>query len=447
MKRTHTLLVLSLTAVSAVNAASLKNLFSFTEETKIKGGFLEVGGQLYFTCEKGGAKNFGYIGRFNPADGNLVPQYSFVTDAKPKGGLVRVGNDLFFQCEKGAATTTWGWIGRFNLATGSVTEEFAYTADAKPKSGLIYAGGAFYYATEKGGYANWGAIEKLTPGAGVATLSSLTLADGIKIESWAADPDTGLVYYGAREGGDITQLTGKGAGAIGRIDMGGGTVSKLVDLDFQNHGAKIRSLTFHAGKLWFVLEEGGDLSLENGKGGGAIANFDLATRTLTRLHVFSNATGFKPKGLVRAGNDFYVATEKGGAGGLGVLGVLRGGMSFESLAEFDATVGAKPDNYLRVAGQRIYLALELGTPGYLGGISAYELAAPMSSVPSLKISRLKEKLHVSWPAAATGYVLQATSKLGSTEWWPVARPPLREEDQHVVEIELDGPAKFFRLQQ
>ncbi|MBI4326746.1 MAG: hypothetical protein HY674_16000, partial [Chloroflexi bacterium] len=314
-----------------------------------------------------------------------------------------------------------------------------------PKSGLVHARGALYYATEKGGYANLGTIERFIPGQGVETLSSLALADGIKIESWAADPDGGFVYYGAREGGDVSQLAGKGAGAIGRIDLSGGTVTKLVDLHFERHGAKIRGLTCHAGKLWFVLEEGGDPALENGKGGGVLANFDPASRTLTRLHVFNYLSGFKPKGLVRAGDDFYVAAEKGGASGLGVFGVMQSGTTYVPLAEFDAAIGAKPDHYLTAIGQRVYLALELGAAGYLGGIAAYELAAPTSSAPFLTLSRVGGKLRISWPVTASGYVLEVSSEVGARDWQAVGDLTSRVENQHVVEIELNGPTQFFRL--
>lgn len=431
--------LMSFAVVAAAPAAGLVNLVSFTEETKIKGGFVEVAGQLYFTAEKGGEHGFGYVGQFDPAAGTITVLHAFATDTKPKGGLVRFDDALFFQAEKGAPTTGFGWLGRFDLATRSVTEALAFDSDVKPKSGLAVAGGALYFATEKGGAANQGTIQKFTPANGAIVLTDLTLELGVKIESWAVDPQTGAVFFGAREGGDLTQLGGKGAGALGRIDPNNGAVTKLVDFHAETHGAKLRGLTLHAGKLWFVLEEGADLSLNEGKGGGAVASYDLSAHALTRHHVFDSATGFKPRGLTRVGEDFFVATEKGGVGGLGVLGVLRGGANWEVLAEFDAEVGAKPDFALTVVGHRIYLTPELGTSGFLGGITAFELDAP-EPPPAPRLMRQDKTLVLTWDPACADCALQRAERLDAADWTDIAATaPGR------AEVPLDGPAGFFRL--
>jgi len=218
-------------------------------------------------------------------------------------------------------------------------------------------------------------IETFTPSRGVSTLRSLTPADGIKIESWAYDSSANVIYFGAREGGDLTQLAGKGAGAIGRIDVASGAVKKLGDFHYGNHGAKVRGLTFHAHRLWFLLEEGGNLNYETGKGGGVLASYNLTTGQITRHHVFDTATGLKPRTLVVVDSDLFFATEKGGTGGLGVFGALLGGERFELIGEFDAAIGAKPDFAMSVIGRCIYFTPELGTSGFLGGISAYEFPA------------------------------------------------------------------------
>lgn len=447
MKRFFALMLSFLSAVAALSGGSFTNLVSFSEETKIKGGFTEVEGRLYFACEKGGANNFGYIGRFDPTTGTLERLYNFTTDAKPKGGLTRMGGHLYFQAEKGSATTTWGWIGQFDPAARTVTEAHAYTSDVKPKSGFIAAGGALYFMTEKGGAANQGMIERFTPGGGVATLASLALTDGIKIESLAYDAAAHAIYYGAREGGDLTQLAGKGAGAIGRMDASSGALTKVADFHNEHHGAKIRGLTFHAGRLWFVLEEGANLAYETGKGGGALASCDPATGQITRHHAFDGATGLKPRSLVAAGGDLYFATEKGGASGLGTFGVWRDGARFEILGEFDAATGAKPDFVMSAIGNRIYFAPELGTSGFLGGISAYEFAEPAVAgpLPALAITRLDGKLRVTWPAAGAGFALEAAPTIDSTAWHPHVGALTADGDRSSVEITPDAVAVFFRL--
>lgn len=444
MKSTHLkqslrlALLWSFATVAAAPAAGLVNLISFTEETKIKGGFVDVAGQLYFTAEKGGAHGFGYIGRFDPLAGTVTALHAFATETKPKG-LVLLGDALYFQAEKGAPTTGFGWLGRFDLTTHTVAEALAFDSDLKPKSGLATAGGALYFATEKGGGANQGTIQQFDPTAGATVLADLTLELGVKIESWAVDPQTGAVFFGAREGGDLTQLAGKGAGALGRIDPAHRAVTKLIDFHQQAHGAKIRGLTLHAGRLWFVLEEGADLTLNEGKGGGALASYDLATGTIVRHHVFEGATGFKPRGLARVGEDFFVATEKGGVGGLGVLGVLRDGEHYEVLAEFDAEVGAKPDFALTVVDRRLYLTPELGTSGFLGGISVYELDPP-GPPPALRFTRQDKVLVLTWDPACADCALQRAERLDAADWTDVAATaPGR------AEVPLNGGLGLFRL--
>lgn len=174
------LLIFALIAAVSAHAEGLTNILSFTTETKIKGPFTEVDGQLYFACEKGGALNYGYIGKFNPTAGTITPLYEF------------------------PATST------------------GIKAEARPV--------------------------------------------------WFE----GQLYYAAREGGDPTQLSGKGAGAIGTIDLKAGTVTKLVDLDAATNVAKIKTLLPFNGRLYYTGEEGGDLWLNSGKGFGGLGYYEPA---------------------------------------------------------------------------------------------------------------------------------------------------------------------------
>jgi hypothetical protein len=50
--------------------------------------------------------------------------------------------------------------------------------------------------------------------------------------------------------------------------------------------------------------------------------------------VFSGADGWKPRTLLAAGKDLYLATEKGGGADLGVFGVRRDGQPYQTLVEF-----------------------------------------------------------------------------------------------------------------
>lgn len=446
MKHTLSFLTGLFAALPALHAG-LQLLTGFHTETKIKGGFAEHAGRFYFTAEKGGDHSYGYIGQLNPADGEITVVHSFTTDAKPKGGLVRVGDQFYLQGEKGSLTTGFGWVARFNPTNGEFIETHGFAGDVKPKSGLVHAAGSLWFATEKGGVGS-GSIERFDPARQTLTTTApLTFETGIKIESLVVTADGSAVFAGAREGGDAAELAGKGAGTLLRVDTATGALTRLTAFKAAEHGAKLRGLTLHGDRLWFVMEEGGDLALNSGKGGGTIASFDLTTGTVSRKHQFDGAvTGFKPKAFARAGGDFYFATEAGGVGGLGVFGVLRGGTSVESLAEFSAESSAKPDHYLSVIGGRVVFSTELGGPGYLGGILSYSLPAAPVPPPTVKIEQLNHgDLRVSWPDPDDAFVLQTVSALGSTAWADVSSIPERTESTASVEVDPDAGTAFFRL--
>lgn len=427
-------------------AQTFELLAGFTAETKIKGGFLEHEGHLYFAAEKGGDHGLGFIGRFDPAEGRLTPVYSFATEAKPKGGLVRWGTSLYLQGEKGSPTTGFGWIARFDAAPGTWTELHAYEADVKPKSGLVALGEGLWLATEKGG-TGAGSLERFNPRTQSIDLSlPLTFELGTKIEALAPDAAAGILYAGAREGGDATQVGGKGAGTLLRVDPTTGTLTRLVAFHAETHGAKLRGLTLYAGRLWFVMEEGGNLALNSGKGGGTLVSYDLADGTLTTHHVFDGAvTGFKPRALRAVGADLYVATESGGTGGLGVFGAWRQGR-LQPLAEFSAELGAKPDFTLTVWNHRLLVVTESGGPGFLGSILAWPLeGSEPAEAPALQIVRQAGRVRLQWPASAGEFVLLASSTLAPAAWQPLEAPVAAEGTWHVVELPADAPQHFYRL--
>lgn len=53
-------------------------------------------------------------------------------------------------------------------------------------------------------------------------------------------------------------------------------------------------------------------------------------------------------------------------------------------------------------------------------------------------------LVISWPTAATGYVLESTADLGAPNWQPVATAPTAEGDQQVLRIKPGGTT-YYRL--
>lgn len=281
----------------------------------------------------------------------------------------------------------------------------------------------------------------------LTTVAPLSFETGIKVESFAASADGALVYAGAREGGDIAQVGGKGAGTLLRLETATGAVKRLVQFNPSEHGAKLRGMILHSERLWFVMEERGDLSLNSGKGGGTIACYDLSTHTVTRVHTFDGAlTGLKPKGLVRAGEDFYYVTEAGGAAGFGVFGVLRTGRSAEPLAEFSAALSARPDHCMTTHGRRVLIATELGGEGYLGGIVAWTLPRRASTAPALRISLLAGgRVQMRWSAEPGEFTLQGAPAVAHGAWEGVITQPRLEGDETVTELPVEAPLRFYRL--
>ncbi|MGA2659072.1 MAG: LamG-like jellyroll fold domain-containing protein [Verrucomicrobiota bacterium] len=83
---------------------------------------------------------------------------------------------------------------------------------------------------------------------------------------------------------------------------------------------------------------------------------------------------------------------------------------------------------------------------YLAGrssIAVVEPAPPSSQGPSLTITRLSaDSVQISWPTAATGFVLQSETSLASGAWTPVATNP--PNNQFI--LGTTNVTRFFRLQ-
>lgn len=421
-------------------AEGLTNFHSFAQETKIKGPMTAIGEALYFACDKGGAGNFGYIGSFDTRNQTLQPLYEFTRETKVKDGFTRVGDELWFVCER-SGDYDFGFIGAFNLTSKMVSVLHHFPVETRPKSAPIQLNNdGWYFLTERAGSENLGALMRYAPGAGVATVASFTIATGIKAESkpfW----HNGRVYYAAREGGDTNQLAGKGAGAIGFIDLAAGTVTKLADLQAATTLAKIKTLLPVNERLYYTAEEGGDMTLNSGKGFGGLGYYDPARNAFTTLLVCdATTTGTKPRGLLPVEDKLYFNCGEGGANGFGTFGVINNGSQVEILGANDLVIGAKSDVGITRHGNSIYFATELGCANYLGGISAFELPASVTvGPPQLLLTVNGNVLELSWPADAGDFVLESNSDLKG-EW-----QPLTQAGTSRAQVPLSAPEAFFRL--
>lgn len=432
-------LALTLTTLTAAYAEGLTNFYSFTVETKIRGPFTVISNELFFACEKGGTLNYGYIGKFNPVSKTLTALYEFPGETKVKDGFTVVSNELWFVCEKGGANN-FGYIGSFSLASNTVTRLHDFATDIKPKTApLALDTNGWYFFADKAGSSGVGALLRYSPVSGLSTAASLTLATGVKVESrpvWF----NGQLYYAAREGGDTTQLAGKGAGTIGTIDLTTGTVTKLADLDATNNVAKIKTLLPFNGRLYYTGEEGGDLSLNSGKGFGGLGCYTPTNNTFTRLLVCdSSTTGTKPRGLVPVDDRLYFNCAEGGPNGYGTFGVVSNGTNVSIIGVNDIAIGSKSDAGITRFGNYIYFVTELGCANFLGGISAYELPSAGSVPPMLTTGVVGNSLQLFWPESANDFVLEQSASL-TADWIVIAGPGATS-----AIVPMTNSSGFFRL--
>jgi hypothetical protein len=432
-------LAFTLTVATSMRAEGLTNLYSFTEETKIKGPFTEIGRELYFACEKGGQSNFGYIGKFNLATKTTSPLYHFLVETKVKGGLSPANsNELMFASERGGSAN-WGFIGSFSRVSNTVSVLHEFPVETKPKTAPLSLDATNWYVlTERGGAENQGVLGRFAPGAGFSAVASFTTNSGIKFEA-APVVLNGTIYYAAREGGDTTQLAGKGAGAIGKIDLTTGVITKLLNLHAADHGAKIKSLAAFNGHLYFAAEEGGDLSLNSGKGWGTLGWFDPTKNSATRFLVCDDATtGRKPRGLAAVEDLLYFNCGEGGPTTYGTFGLVTNGTNAVILGANTVEIGSKTD-VITSAGNLILFTTELGCANYLGGISAYQLPEIVTAIPpTLVARRVGRDLDLSWDDDT--YTLERCDNLDVGGWTLVTNPGTTS-----VTFPATGASGFFRL--
>jgi hypothetical protein len=394
------------------------NFFSFTEETKIKGAFVQLGGELYFNSEKGGTNAYGYIGKFCPTNRQITILYEFPALTKAKG-LAAVGDELWFVTENGGASN-YGYVGCFHPASNTVESlcDFETATSAKSPPFVLGTNGIYFF-TEAGGTNGVGALRHYSRENGLVTAASFSSATGIKSEAVPVFLN-GTLYFGGREGGDTTQQSGKGAGTIGTIDLAGGTVTPLLNLNASNHGSRIKSLLPFDGRIYFTTDEGGDLSLNGGKGNGAMGYFNPDTLEIIKLFICNGTTtGTKPKGLVAVEDRVYFNCGEGAANGCGSFYVVTGGTNVTMVATNDIPFGNKSDR-LTLYGNRLYCATEQGCSNWLGGISAYEVdIAPRELVATSE----NGQMHFAWDTLANDCVLEYAPTL-TNDWQAVAGPGL-----------------------
>jgi uncharacterized repeat protein (TIGR03803 family) len=162
---------------------------------------------------------------------------------------------------------------------------------------------------------------------------------------------------------------------------------------------------------------------------------------------YTNSDGANPyAGLVLSGNTLYGTTQYGGASGNGtVFSLNTGGTNFTTLYTFtDGNDGANPQGQLVLSGDTLYGTASAGGVGGEG--SVFSLSLSSTPAPSLKIGSSGANVILSWPASATGFVLQTTTNLIAPMWVNSSQTPSLINGDYSVTSPITGTRQFFRLE-
>jgi alpha-L-rhamnosidase len=95
-----------------------------------------------------------------------------------------------------------------------------------------------------------------------------------------------------------------------------------------------------------------------------------------------------------------------------------------------ALTGMVSNNYLSVGGV---------------GSGTHTVAYVYGSIPQLAVQMAGQQVQLSWPASATGYVLESTASLSPANWLTMTNVPVPAGNQQTVTPGLSQTNQFFRL--
>jgi uncharacterized repeat protein (TIGR03803 family) len=138
-------------------------------------------------------------------------------------------------------------------------------------------------------------------------------------------------------------------------DAGAQTLTLLGSFNGSNGQYPFGDLTLIGSTLYGTTNEGGNLSLNNGYGYGAVFSIPLGGGTPTALGSFNGSNGWGPWGsLTLIGSTLYGTTRGGGTSGEGaVFSIPLGGGTPTALGSFNGGNGENPDGSLTLIGSTL----------------------------------------------------------------------------------------------
>ena len=376
--RNRALMVVALASVLAIpvsisQAQTLTTLFNFdgTHGANPYGDLILSGSTLYGMTWYGGnmtlSGGYGDGTVFSIPVGGGTPTTLFNFDGthgdQPFGSLILSGSTLYGMTAGGGNMTLSGGYGDgtvFSIPVGGSTPTTLFNFDgthgANPEGSLILSGSTLYGMTKFGDTNNAGTVFSIPVGGGTPT----TLFDFDGIHGRYPDGSltlSGSTLYGMTVGGgNMTLNGGYGDGTIFSIPVGGGTPTTLFNFDGTHGASPSGSLILSGSTVYGMTSNGGNMSLNNGNGDGAVFSLPVGGGTATTLFSFDGTHGANPYGsLIISGSTLYGMTESGGTNGDGtVFSIPVGGGTPMTLFNFDGTHGANPEGSLILSGSTLY---------------------------------------------------------------------------------------------
>jgi uncharacterized repeat protein (TIGR03803 family) len=286
---------------------------------------------------------------------------------------------------------------------------------------------------------------RMTPSGALTTLVNFSGFNGSLPVALLEGPDASL--YGITLGGGTLANGNNGGGTIFKMTPDG-SLRTLHSLDCAIGGNPTTLILGKDGNFYGTTDCGGDLSLNGGAGSGTI--FKMAPGgSLTRLATFNGSNGSAPRSLIQGSDgNLYGTTEVGGDltlnngyGDGAVFRVTPGGQ-LTTLVSFNKSNHSFAELLVQGSDGNLYGTTTSGGDLGFGTIFRVVLSSPG---PALKVSRVNNFITLSWPTNAAGFGLQSSSDLSSlTNWTDSATTPAIVADQYRVTNTISS-RQFYRL--
>ncbi len=356
--------------------------FNYTDGSSPQAGiFLDTSGDLFGTASLGGDNGYGTVFEFTPGSGGLIntlASFNGTNGANPYSHLTVDSQGNIFGTTHNGGTSNLGTIFEITAGSGAITPiaSFDYSDGAYPGGNIVVDSlGDIFGTTEYGGLYGYGTIYEVQ--AGTNTITPITYFDGL---TQGAFPN-GLIadgkgnFFGTAFAGGAA---GSGAGTVWELPVGTVNVVPLGTFLGPNGATPQADLIVDGnGDLFGTTNYGGTNNL------GTV--FEIPTGGgIDTLAVFNNTNGAYPNQLIADGvGDLFGTTFGGGASGYGtVFGLAPGSGNIVTLATFNNTNGAYPYAGLTVDGSNnIYGATSEGGSSGLGTI--FELPAGSTTLTTV----------------------------------------------------------------